>query len=208
MSMPMPKILLSTIFLSCLSLPVYATVGGPQHIEVLGLDRKAQKIYLMRHFEDGRGRLPQLYYYQLNSANPTKLIQVNSLYINPKTKLIDYDQYSTKFDIEIAKIQKRLLPLEPIPKRKAHIQLLSIKKGTAKAWYDPQVPIDKWSYQYQVKSLGLKSKPQTAVSYKKELNIAKVYKVPHSKNILATVEYLGIPFETGYNIEDPVLLTK
>lgn len=109
MSMPMPKILLSTIFLSCFPLSAYATVGGPQHIEVLGLDRKAQKIYLMRHFEDGRGRLPQLYYYQLNGTNPTKLIQVDSLYINPKTKLIDYDQNSTQFDIEIAKIQKRLL---------------------------------------------------------------------------------------------------
>lgn len=208
MSMPMPKILLSTIFLSCFPLSAYATVGGPQHIEVLGLDRKAQKIYLMRHFEDGRGRLPQLYYYQLNGTNPTKLIQVDSLYINPKTKLIDYDQNSTQFDIEIAKIQKRLLPLQPIHKSKAHIQLLSVKKGEAKAWYDPEIPIDKWSYQYQVKSFCLKSKPQTADSYKEELNIAKVYKVPHNKNILVTVKYLGIPFETGYNIEDPVLLTK
>lgn len=208
MSKPILKIIFGALFLSCLPLTVYATVGGPQHIEVLGLDRKAQKIYLMRHFEDGRGRLPQLYYYQLNSANPTKLIQVHSLYLNPKTKLIDYDQESTQFDREIKKIQKRLLSLQPVHNRNAHIQILTTKKGTAEAWYDPQESIDKWSYQYRVKSFRLKSTLQTANSYKQGLNISKVYKVPHSNNVLVTVKYLGIPFETGYSIEDPILLTK
>ena len=208
LDMSIPKILFTTFFLSCLSLSVYATVGGPQHIEVLGLDQKAQKIYLMRHFEDGRARLPQLYYYQLNSTNPTKLIQVRSLYINPKTKLIDYDQESTQFDREIAKIQKRLLLLQPIHNSNASIQILTTKNGTAKAWYDPQEPIDKWTYQYRVKSLRLKSTLQTAESYKQGLNISRVYKVPHKNNILVTVKYLGIPFEMGYTVEDPVLLTK
>ncbi len=36
----------------------------------------------------------------------------------------------------------------------------------------------------------------------------KAYKVPHQQKALVTVQYLGIPFETGYNIEDPVLLTR
>ncbi len=85
----------------------FATVGGPQNIEVLGLDQADQKIYLLRHYLDGRGRLPQLYYYQFNrKQSPEKLIEVKSLYINPKTKRIDYDQNSQKFDREIAKIQK------------------------------------------------------------------------------------------------------
>ncbi|RLZ08986.1 aminotransferase [Acinetobacter sp. 2JN-4] len=208
MSKPILKIIFGAFFLSCLPLSVYATVGGPQQIEVLGLDRKAQKIYLMRHFEDGRGRLPKLYYYQLNSTNPTKLIQVRSLYINPKTKLIDYDQDSRQFDIEIAKIQKRLISLQAIHNSNVRIQILTNKKGIAKAWYDPQKSIDKWSYQYRVKSFHLKSTLQKADTYEQGLNISKVYKVPHSNNVLVTVKYLGIPFETGYSIEDPVLLTK
>lgn len=206
--MKIPKILCSAFILSGLSLPVYATVGGPQHIEVLGLDQKDQKIYLMRHFEDGRGRLPQLYYYQLNSSKPAALIQVKSLYINPKTKKIDYDQDSTQFDQEIAKIKKRLAPLTPIHHSNANIQILTTKNGTAKAWYDPQENIDKWTYQYQVKSRPLKSPVQTAESYKQGLKISKAYKVPQHQNILVTVKYLGIPFETGYSIEDPVLLSK
>ncbi len=83
----------SAAFFSLFSLSAYATVGGPQNIEVLGFDKKdIEKIYVMRHFHDGRGRLPQLYYYQLNAKSPTQLITVKSLYINPKTKRIDYDQ--------------------------------------------------------------------------------------------------------------------
>ena len=206
--MKIPKILYSALILSSISLPVYATVGGPQHIEVLGLDQKDQKIYLMRHFEDGRGRLPQLYYYQLNSSKPAALIQVKSLYINPKTQKIDYDQDSAQFDQEIAKIKKRLAPLTPIHHSNANIQILTTKNGTAKAWYDPQESIDKWTYQYQVKSRPLKSPVQTAESYKQGLKISKAYKVPQHQNILVTVKYLGIPFETGYSIEDPVLLSK
>ena len=80
--------LLSLILLSCTS---FATVGGPQNIEILGLDQADQKIYVMRHYLDGRGRLPQLYYYQLNSKTPSKLIEVKSLYINPKTALLHKD---------------------------------------------------------------------------------------------------------------------
>ncbi len=68
----------------------------------------------MRHYLDGR-TLPQLYDNQLNRKQlPAKLIEVKSLYINPKTKRIDYDQNSQKFDREIAKIRKRLKPLTPI----------------------------------------------------------------------------------------------
>ena len=58
-------LLFSSLFFSSHS---FATVGGPQNIEVLGLDQTDQKIYVMRHYLDGRGRLPQLYYYQLNRA--------------------------------------------------------------------------------------------------------------------------------------------
>ena len=33
-------------------------------------------------------------------------------------------------------------------------------------------------------------------------------KVPNQQKVLVTVQYLEIPFETGYNIEDPILLTR
>lgn len=79
------KIRIAALLLA-LGIPVsaFATVGGPQNIEVLGYEVKDQKLYLLRHYLDGRGRLPQLYYYNFKSKTPNQLIQVNSLYINPK----------------------------------------------------------------------------------------------------------------------------
>lgn len=200
----MPLVLLSTALVSTFS---FATVGGPQNIEVLGLDQADQKIYVMRHYLDGRGRLPQLYYYQLNSKTPAKPIEVKSLYIHPKTKKIDYDQDSQKFDRDIAKIKKRLKALTQIQPKQVKIQVISKKTTQEPSWYDPKISIPKFTYQYRVKYTHLKSTPQKAVDYRHGLWISQAYQIPHQQKVLVTVKYLGIPFETGYSIEDPVLLT-
>ena len=126
--------LLSLIFLPCTS---FATVGGPQNIEILGYDHQDQKVYLLKHYEDGRGRLPQLYYYQFkNNQHPEKLIQVNSLYINPKTQKIDYDQDNHLFNQKINKIKNRLQPLTTLSKNTIKIQVLNKTTSKEKSWYD------------------------------------------------------------------------
>ncbi|NHB65800.1 MULTISPECIES: aminotransferase [Acinetobacter] len=203
------KIRIAAILLA-LGIPVsaFATVGGPQNIEVLGYEVKDQKLYLLRHYLDGRGRLPQLYYYNFKSKTPNQLIQVNSLYINPQTKQIDYDQNSRKFDQEIAKIKKRLIPLVPLKKQAIQLKLLKTSKGTAPAWHDPKQKVPKWTYQYRVQSGQYKSPVQQAVSYKADLRLNQTYKVPKQNKILVTVKYLGLPFENGYHIEDPALLSR
>ncbi|WP_216934200.1 MULTISPECIES: aminotransferase [unclassified Acinetobacter] len=200
----------TALLLLPLSLPglAFATVGGPQNIEVLGYEVKEQKLYILRHYLDGRGRLPQLYYYNFKSKTPNQLIQVNSLYINPKTNRIDYDQESRKFDQDIAKIKKRLIPLGSIQSSKPQLKVLKTIKDSAPAWHDPNEKVPKWTYQYQVKFGSQKSPLQQAVSYQQGLKISQAYKVPRHNKTLVTVKYLGIPFETGYSIEDPVLLSR
>lgn len=196
------------IFTSCLScsLPVFATVGGPQTIEVLGYEAKEQKVYLLKHYEDGRGRLPQLYYYQFkNNAKPNKLIQVNSLYIHPKTKKIDYDQEDTRFNQELAKITKRLQPLTATSSQ----YRIVINKKTIQhvpVWYDPKQKQPEFHYTYHVKNQNFKSLQQQATAYQQQLTISQQFLVPQQNKVLVTVKYLGIPFETGYTIEDPILL--
>ncbi len=77
---------------------------------------------------------------------PEKLIQVNSLYINPKTRKIDYDQDSRQFDKEIAKIKKRLNPLAPLPQSSIKIQVLNKITSKEKSWYDPKQYIPNSTY--------------------------------------------------------------
>ncbi|MDV4313453.1 aminotransferase [Acinetobacter indicus] len=193
--------------LACLPIISFATVGGQQRIEVLGYDQKDQKVYLLRHYEDGRGRLPQLYYYNFKSKQPNQLVQVNSLYINPKTKKIDYDQPPTRFNTELAKIKNRLKPLTKLRTQQAQIKVLHSSKRRAD-WINGTEPVPQWQYCYQVNAGNFRSTVQQATSYKQGLNIHQAYNIPQQSKMLVTVKYLGIPFEMGYPIEDPVLLSN
>lgn len=188
------------------SLHCYATVGGGQTIEVLGYEVKQQKLYLLRHYEDGRGRLPQLYYYQLNSKIPDHLIEVRSLYINPKTHKIDYDQDGIQFEKDLNKIKKRLIPLLVGNANKAKIQMVKNQTHYITAWHDPSQKVPQYKTIYKVTTASLKSKNEQAVQYAKTIKITQNYVVPHQNKMLVIVKYFGIPEETGYDIEDAVLL--
>jgi len=188
------------------SLHCYATVGGGQTIEVLGYEVKQQKLYLLRHYEDGRGRLPQLYYYQLNSKIPDHLIEVRPLYINPKTHKIDYDQDGIQFEKDLNKIKKRLIPLLVGNANKAKIQMVKNQTHYIPAWHDPSQKVPQYKTIYKVTTASLKSKNEQAVQYAKTIKITQNYVVPHQNKMLVIVKYFGIPEETGYDIEDAVLL--
>lgn len=189
-----------------LSAHTYATVGGGQKIEVLGYQQKEKKLYVLRHYEDGRGRLPQLYYYLLNSKSPDKLIEVKSLYINPKTHKIDYDQDSTAFNKALNKIKRNLTPLIVSNSKTVKIQTLKTHQNQISSWFDPSGKITQYKTEYVVKSPSLQSKTHVAVHYSKAIKISQNYSVPKQNKRLVIVKYLGVPEETGYDIEDPVLL--
>ncbi|WP_151803060.1 hypothetical protein [Acinetobacter guillouiae] len=188
------------------SLHCYATVGGGQTIEVLGYETEQQKLYLLRHYEDERGRLPQLYYYQLNSKTPDKLIEVQSLYINPKTHQIDYDQDGIPFEKDLNKIKKRLTPLLVGNINTAKIQVVKSQTHYVPAWHDQSQKIPQYKTIYKVTTASLNSKNQQAVQYAKTIKITQNYVLPNQNKMLVIVKYFGIPEETGYDVEDAVLL--
>lgn len=188
------------------SLHCHATLGGPETIQVLGYENKEHKLYLLRHFEDERGRLPQLYYYQLNSKTPEKLIEVKSLYLNPKTKEIDYDQDGQKFEKDLSQIQKRLTPLIKDDSSATQIKMINNKVHQVPAWHTLSEKIPQYTITYQLQMPYYESKIQEAISYDKQLKITQKYRIPNENKKLVIIQYLGIPMETGYNIEDPVLL--
>lgn len=206
--MHLKRLLKAIIFSQCfITSTSFATTGGGQSIELLGYEHKEKKLFLFRHFEDASGRLPQLYYYQFNNTNKAPaLIEVKSLYINPQTKQIDYYLDHKQFDREIAKIQKRLTPLIEVKDLAPAINITNQTAVQVPTWYDEHESQDQYNYRYQVKSNGFSSAVQQATAYRPELHIAQKFRIPKQNKILVTVEYFGIPIETGYNIEDPVLL--
>lgn len=191
------------LFISSLS---HATVGGGQSIEILGYEANDQKVYLLREYEDARGRLPQLYYYDLKSNQPDQLIEVKSIYVNPTTAKVDHDNRWNQVKQSIQHIKNRLHPLLPL--RSANFNFnLQQKIDAVPSWHDPAEKMRQYQYQYTISESSLSSRPQKAISYKAGLAIQQAYQIPHQDKMIVTVKYLAFPEETGYTTEDPVMLT-
>lgn len=199
---------LKILLFGFLSLPSlsFATVSGPQSIEVLGYDAPDQKIYILRHFHDGRGRLPQLSYYLLSSQQPQKQIDVTSLYIHPKTQKVDVDQDPTAFNQALAKIQRRLQPLIKIHTQQLHLKVLQRKHRWIATPTPSSSQIQEYQYRYQLQKSALRSPIQNTISYQPNLQISQSYNIPKHNKILAVVKYQGIAIEGGYNVEDAMIL--
>lgn len=191
-----------------LSNVIYATVGGKQSIEFLGYDVRDQKVYLLRHYHDGRGRLPQLYYYDFKTKQTATPIQVDSLYLDPKTGKVDYDNNQIAFEKELAKIKRRLKPLFALNPKAFTINILEEKETTTAAWHDADESVPEYHYRYTVSDKNYHSMQQNSVSYQPSIKIEQAFRIPRQDSIIVTTSYLGIAFETGYTIEDPVLLEK
>lgn len=193
-------------FISLYSIATYATVGGGQNIEVLGYEAREQKVYILRTYEDARGRTPQLYYYNLKSQYPEKLIAVKSIYIDPKTNQVDYDTRWDEVMHSIETIQKRLTPLIPIQNSTISLKTRYSTQYVT-AWHDPEQQAPQYNYTYTVLYNTYKSTLQRAISYKPQLFIQQAFKIPKHHKMIVTVRYLAFPEETGYYTEDPVMLS-
>ena len=186
-----------------------ATVGGGQSLDVLGYDAKDQKVYLLRHYEDERGRLPQLYYYSLKASQPTQLIEVKSIYLDPKTQKYDYYLREKQVYQSIHQIKKRLIPLTQLNPKQVHVASNFTTKQVT-SWGDPELLISQYRYQYQLidQRKPITSKPTTATSYRQDLHVSQYYQIPKQNITLAVVKYFAFPEETGYSNEDALLLTR
>lgn len=207
-------IIASSVFLLIPSL-CFATVGGAERIEVLGYDQKDQKIFLTRHYEDASGRLPTLYYYQLSTKAPEKLIEVKSLYQQIKT--FPYPRSEQKFFQELEKIQSRLKPLTAIDTKRTTVNIVQKKINVGDFWHtshpDDAFKVKRYTQNYVIKNVNFKSTVLSSISYiKPQIKLKALYQLPkgnaHHPVQLAIVQYNGIPVETGYLKEDAALLLK
>ncbi len=114
-----------------------------------------------------------------------------------------------KIEKEIDRLKKRLTPLTKPNTVQAHIHLIKHHREDGHYWLNAkELSIEKFTQNYVVSNQKYVSKNQTSISYTTpKINILAIYDIPNAKNILlATIEYLGIPTEFGYMIENVVLL--
>lgn len=197
-----------------LSVSALATVGGGQRIDILGYDKAEQKVFVLRHYDDGRGRLPQLYYYDLSSKSPEKLVEVRSLYINPKTKKYDeFEDSGGRFSKELKQIKNRVVALKP-SYTQVRVQVESLrqqKKSNLQSWLGEIGQGTEYQFNYKLHADEAKysSPVHSATAYSVCLTSDNViYKVPNQPYALSTVKYKGTLMEGGYDYQDVVLLQQ
>ena len=215
-SLNMNKSLLRAIATTVVfSLPIsaLATVGGGQRIEMVGYEPSDKKVYLLRHFDDGRGRLPQLYYYDLKAKYPQRLVEVRSIYINPTTKKFDeYDDQDAFFTQRFNSIKQRTIALKPdYVSTMIKVNSLTERKEKVTSWLEDLGELTQYQFDYKVVTGDGKyaSSEQTALAYKVCLMDSDVvYRIPNQPYAVTTVKYTGTLMEGGYEFEDAVLLQR
>ena len=187
----------------------FATVGGAESIHIMGYDKKDQKIYLNRQYHDQSGRVPQLYYYQLSSKQPDKLIEVKSIYKDKDRNSPRTEQYVAQ---QLKNIQSRLIPLQQQNPKKVTLKLLQQNRSTGEYWQtthpDGAFQVKKFEQTYQLCQHHYQSNIHKSISYlKPEINISQYWQVSQHSVRIAVVSYLGLNIESGYPKEDPIFLT-
>lgn len=192
----------------CGSVSAWATVGGDVRLKVLGYEPVDQKVYVLHDYEDGLGGY-RLHYFDLKSQNPSKMHEAVSYY----AKSVDEGRGGTgneNDDEEWGKLnalQKRLTSLTPTLIKDMNIVVDSLTGEVVEHEHVPEWTRTKYYYHYHVTQGNYQSQPQTAISYYPELTITQAYQIPKHDTLLVAVEYLDEPMETGYTIEDPIILT-
>ena len=209
----MKRNLLYSVILASIPSLSFATVGGPETIEILGADTPDQKIYFLRHYHDQSGRLPTLYYFKLNTHTPHMPVEVTSIY--PKMDSTNFKSASRKTLREITKIKKRLIPVNELPIKHSQFKVLKQSTSTGNFWVNvPEEKVKKQLTRYEIQNLWKKTRYNSNIgvltSYlQKPIKIIKIIQSPDvmKPSQIAIVQYLGIPTETGYFKEDAVLLS-
>lgn len=99
---------LAALLVMCLYLdPAGATVGGDDHIELLGYEPTDRKLYFLEHIGGEAGELPRLHFFALGGATPGKAVPVQSWYTGP------LQAREQAFPDRLKALRARLRPLAP-----------------------------------------------------------------------------------------------
>jgi len=200
----MKKLLLLLFVLLVGCKPLFATLGGPQELEVLGWDPQAAKIYFLYVYKDEAGPRPDLLIYDLKGRILTVEKQKPVIGTLRGKELFgflsDYDKY-------IAKLRSELKPLskpESVEYKISYRQLLHgyLNQPADGSWSG----IPYWKYQATVSKA---EQPlywfDLDLFYDNKIQTILQLETPDKAVSVAVLRYTGIWHEIGYT-KDQLLL--
>ena len=200
------KILCVSLALFSASL-AHATVGADDDLEILGVDLRDQKVFFTVSDES---LIPEIYYIPLRVG--AKPIHAKSL--QPKTQTKEFcDELCLKtLENNISHLKKRLTPLILTTTESLHWETVQVHQKTIPWYGDPDYPTPAYDLTYQLifsqASTYLVGKSHV-IYYRvpENFGIWQAYRIPQRPEMLVITQYLGKPYETGYQKYDAVLLS-
>ena len=199
----------------------HATVGGPDHLEVLGYEPVDGKLYYLVHLGGEIVAAPQLFFFALKSAKPSLRRAARSWYAGLRE-----EAGMAAFPKRLAKLKARLRPLPAAPREgitvqikhhdlqicgdapnppKTREQARAIIAAFRREGRDPDNPVCE-RVEVSVEWAGYAG--QVTVESWDSPSLLTVHRLPDPRFVLAIVRYVGKHFEVGYTEETPMLLHR
>jgi hypothetical protein len=186
-----------TLLLFAFSKGAFASLSGPELIEVLGFNEKDQRVYFLRTFQDESGSLPELDY--VNISSPVALIKDESIY----AKLDEYD--TEEFDARIKVLRARLTPLAKEGINGLHLKTNILRTGQENIM---ETNVPKWDLKIEIGNERYRGSGKATTYFNRDVQILALERLPDKDIAFVVVSYLGIPYEVGYQKNDVIILLK
>lgn len=195
------------LFLLFLTPAIFATVGGPEEIEVLGWNPQESKAYFLRVHYDASDRAPDLITYDV--LNKRLIIEKEQA----QNSFADFDQYY-KFKADYHKFIEELKSnLKPL--LKATDLRVALTKYSDGDYYvygfedDPESKVNYWKYLATIyKNDKWAGAEYVEVYDDNKIETLAMLVTPDKYLNVVILRYKGIPFEGGYNKDKIIFIPK
>ncbi len=191
------RILLVVPLLSVIAIgAVEASVGGPALAELLGWDARASKVFFRIQYVDEGNQPPRVFCFDLAARKPAQLTRVS---------WSERDRQDSLYDANLAALRRRLRPLDEHLCETIPAETIVMGVDTSRTRNGP------WArYHVRVRDpmcLGDATLEMTTVG-DPCVRLIRQWTIPGRSERIALVSFRGLPYETGYEVQVPVLLPR
>ncbi len=170
---------------------------GPHTLDVLGFDAEHHRLYVLEHFDDESGDLPQLHFMHTRGHHVGRLVPVRDWYIGDATEV------EANFEPRLTELLSRLRPLPSLSLDTLDLRTRVVRRRALRLYAD-QPPIRKFDLKLTVRprdeeSISSFGARTVVTAYlRPRAHLVEAYRIPGEHLAVAIVSYVGIPFEIGY----------
>jgi hypothetical protein len=170
---------------------------GAHTLDALGYDTEKQRVYLLEHFEDESGDLPQLHFMHTHGHHMGRLIPVRTWYSG------DAAEVEEKFEARLAELASGLRPLRPLSLDDLVLSTRVVRRRALRLYPDLP-PIRKYELRLTVRPFhrdvvsSFGGRALVTAYLRPRARLIEAYRIPGERLALAIASYIGIPFELGY----------